>query len=128
MNISRREKRLLVFMVVAAVIVGFYMWFYQPLITRTEQIFAVVESEQAEIQNLLLKEQENTLMLEEITQLESDIAAAIGELPESGDEAGLIIHLHHMFAPYDGKNSLQIGDPIVHPEFSEVAVLSLIHI
>jgi len=122
MNISRREKRLLVFMVVAAVIVGFYMWFYQPLITRTEQIFAVVESEQAEIQNLLVKEQENTLMLEEITQLESDIAAAIGELPESGDEAGLIIHLHHMFAPYDGKNSLQIGDPIVHPEFSEVAV------
>jgi len=122
MNISKREKTLLVAVVVAAAIAGFYLLFYQPLITRTEQVFALVESEQSEIQNLLLKEQENKTMLEEIAKIENEIDVVVGALPKADDEPGLIIHLHHMFAPYDGKNSLQIGDPIVHSEFSEVAV------
>jgi len=126
MNISRREKKLLIFVLGAAVIAGFYMLFYQPLMTRIEQVFAVVESEQAEIQNLLLKEQENAVMLDEITQLETDIDTAIGALPGTGDEPGLVEHLHHIFAPYDGKNTLRIEDPILHPvvdpEFSEVGV------
>ena len=122
MNISKREKTLLIAVLVAAVIVGVYMLFYLPLTTRIEQKFALVESEQSELPNLLIKEQENKTMSEEIAQIESDIAAAVGALPKVIDEPGLVIHLHHMFAPYDGINSIQIGDPIVHPEFSEVAV------
>jgi len=122
MNISKREKTLLVAVLVAAAIAGFYLLFYQPLIIRTEQVFALVESEQSEIQNLLLKEQENKTMLEEIAKIENEIDAVVGALPKADDEPGLVIHLHHMFAPYDGINSIQIGDPIVHPEFSEVAV------
>ena len=122
MNISRREKTLLIAVLGAAVIVGVYMLFYLPLITRIEQKFALVESEQAGLQDVLIKDQENKAMLQEIAQIESDIAAVIGALPKVVDEPGLIIHLHHMFAPYGGINSVNIEDPAVNPEFSGVGV------
>jgi len=122
MVISKREKKLLVAVLVAAVFAGFYLMFYQPTITRVEQVFVLVENEQAQLQDLLIKERERKIMLEEITQIETDIAAAIGSLPEAGDEPGLVKHLYHMFAPFNGKNTLHIDDPIVHPEFSEVRV------
>lgn len=122
MNISKREKTLLVAVLVAAAIAGFYLLFYQPLMTRVEQVFALVESEQLEMQVLLLKEQENKTMLEEIAKIKNEIDAAIEVLPKASDEPGLVIHLHHVFAPFGGKGSVHIEDPVIHPEFSEVRV------
>jgi len=122
MNISKREKTLLVAVLAVAAIAGFYLLFYQPLVTRVEQVFALVESEQAELQVLLVKEQENETMLQEIAQIENEITSAIGALPSASDEEGLIKHLHHMFAPFGGKNSIHIEDPVIYTEFSEVKV------
>lgn len=122
MNISKREKMLLVAALAAAVLAAFYLLFYQPLMSRVEEVFVIVESEQTQLQDLLAKERQNKRMLEEIARIESDISASIAALPKADDEPGLVKHLHHMFEPFEGKDSVSIEDPVVYPEFSEVRV------
>jgi hypothetical protein len=64
----------------------------------------------------------NESMKEEIELIESEIEDALRALPEVADEPGLVKHLHSLFVPFGGLNTIHIEDPVSRGEFSGVGV------
>jgi len=75
MNISPREKRLLVGLLVVVLLFGYYLFVLEPLLTRQGTISAAVASKQAEVDRLLPLEAQAPALRQEIVALQSDLAA-----------------------------------------------------
>jgi len=122
MQISKREIRMLVAIGLLAVLAAVYVLSYLPATRKVEEVMAQVDSEQQILLQMVETEEENKRLSNELSLIKGEVTSVLENLPESDDEPGLIKHLHHLFAPFGGKESIYIEDPVMLEEFSMVRV------
>lgn len=123
MQISNREKQLLVVVGLLVFVVAIYQFVYQPSVVYFNDTMARIDAEQIELARL------ETIM-DEIEMLEVQIANDTKRIfevlaalpPKANSEPDLVRHLHMMYAPFGGKNAISIEEPTVFTEFSSVNV------
>jgi len=122
MKMSKREQRLLIGVLIAAIITGIYVWIYQPAITRSNEIRAILATEREQLLMLPVMEENIVLVRQNILNMEFEIEQALEPLLPLGDEPALLRHLHEIFIGVGGINSLVISDPVFNEEFSQAEV------
>jgi len=122
MQITKREKKMLIAVGIVLIISGIYYFMYKPILDEVEYLFAQIDGEQLRILDLVAMAEVNNSINEEITLIQGEIEDTLKELPEISDEPGLVKHLHHMFVPFGGLRSIHIEDPVSGGEFSGVGV------
>lgn len=75
LNISPREKRLLVGLLAVVLLFGYYLFVLEPLLTRQATLSAAVTSKQGEVDRLLPLEAQAPAIREEVAALKSDLTA-----------------------------------------------------
>lgn len=119
MNMSKREKALLIVILLAVVATLVYLLLYQPTIRRIRIINNAIENDQEELIVLSTKQQEIITMTDQITKAKEDVAAMLGGIPKLSNEAALIRHLYTTFSPLGGINVVSIEDPAEDMEITE---------
>lgn len=122
MQITKREKKLLIAVGIILIISGIYYFMYMPALNEVENLFAQIDGEQQKLLELVAMSETNESLRKEIALIESTIVDALIALPEVSAEPELVKHLHHMFMPFGGLNSIHIEDPVSRGEFSGVGV------
>jgi len=122
MQITKREKKLLIIVGIILFISGIYYFIYRPILGEVENLFAQIDVEQQRLLELVAMVELNKSMSDEIALIEDTIEETLEGLPEVSDEPLLVKHLHHMFVPFGGLNSIHIEDPVSRGEFSGVGV------
>lgn len=122
MRITKREKKLLLVVGIILIISGIYHFIYSPVLGEVENLFAQIDGEQQRLLELVAMAEGNKSKSDEIALIEDMIEEALEGLPEVSNEPELVKHLHHMFVPFDGLNSIHIEDPLSRGEFSGVGV------
>jgi Tfp pilus assembly protein PilO len=122
MKITKREKKLLIVVGILLIISGIYYFIYSPALRKVEDTFAQIDGEQQRLTELVAMYESNKSLSEEIALIEGEIDDALKSLPKVSDEPLLVKHLHHLFLPVGGLNSIHIDDPVSRGEFSGVGV------
>jgi len=122
MRITKREKKLLIAVGIILIISGIYYFIYRPVLGEVENLFAQIDGEQQRLLELVAMAEVNKSKSDEIVLIEDMIEETLEDLPEVSNEPELVKHLHNMFVPFGGFNSIHIEDPLSRGEFSGVGV------
>lgn len=111
MQITKREKKMLIAVGIILVTTGIYFLIYKPVLGEYQRLLESVAMFEI-----------NKSISKEIALIEGTIEDTLKALPEASDEPLLLKHLHHIFTPFGGLNSIHIEDPASRGEFSGVGV------